>query len=1052
MPVSSLEPFGRLRSSPSALFAGLLLALAGCGGSTNGGGQSGVPGQESLKPGGGLFFVDVNQSGKAANLHVAQVSWGRLVDIHEIDATGARVETPVFRDFLVEPDVPGFGSPYVLDRNPVTQRERLTIQARKTDADPNFDSSTFDTLLRNISDALPTVATKNDDGTSAPPFTAVPRNACMVVRFDDCLDDGSTATLNLATLVRVYTGYPPVTPFSARVVFDPNHGAIVSRDFHSTRVLIDMTTSEEEASALQVPQPVNAIGLPSRQLSSNGTNVSVRIPSRRDFGSGQFQILTNLSGVALDAGSNGPVDLESPTRDIVRAVKSGYSGATNPDGSNGFLADLERPRLIGGWGIDVTSAADDVAGELGLDFLLGFSFTTTCQIAPSAGDVIQVGGAFLQVSAAGTLNSGDVSGLEVRSVSPIVDADSLMGTGLYQAPFDPSFIPSGGSAAEIAAAKACWVSFLPEAATFPATGVSTTAQILLRFSEPMDPATLSPFGNFLVVKGASSASSTAIPSTIMLGDVLANADLTIFTFEPRSPLPHTQGVADPLHIEIAPPPGGPKDLAGNRLQNGLPFVDFTIAPAEATQRNAALVLRFDSSDEYGPSGGGPDGRADLRGQFFYDSSRGAIMPRPVTVTGWPVDRNNPVPQLMVPFPTGVFLPLTPLGCKQQLLWRYCDMGWVVQDETKYNLDVLGLSWSPIGGLVVADFYDQFEMRLGHSRLLPDEPRGNSGLPGSPNLFENNYLSGSNPKIVHNRALGYTINPANLFNSPGGTPMLPFPLNRGLSPDVTYTFRDTSILSVGGDGDTNQVGVPTSAEANAGVVTLQQAGKVAARGQVPSFGLPLLIEIKCHPSEQGLGLNRFDVSIAGIANFRAYSAGGINTLGNPVTVLPDSEAFPTGGFNPNSIPTPGAKTLFQADPVFYLGQLDTVVRVSRIHTAWLDAGSLVSPLWQNAVLEPSAAEQPSGTSVVLDYRSASSFGGTGTIELPFNAAAMDAYGNEAVAVGSSAVNPPNGLTDWSGDITLGNGKRYLQVRLTFLNNIATGLAPELTALGIPYGLQ
>src|SRR5206468_12069137 len=145
---------------------------------------------------------------------------------------------------------------------------------------------------------------------------------------------------------------------------------------------------------------------------------------------------------------------------------------------------------------------------------------------------------------------------------------------------------------------------------------------------------------------------------------------------------------------------------------------------------------------YAPDGGDPDPFADasdqlqdLRGQFFYD--RGSIVPRPVAFTGWPVDRNNPIPMRMFPVGTGVFTPLNPLGAKLQMLWRYCDLGWDVRDETKYNLDVIGLDWSPVAGLVHADFYDQFEIRLGHSRFLPDEgvvPPGvtpaapNSGLP------------------------------------------------------------------------------------------------------------------------------------------------------------------------------------------------------------------------------------------------------------------------------------------------------------------------------------
>ena len=60
------------------------------------------------------------------------------------------------------------------------------------------------------------------------------------------------------------------------------------------------------------------------------------------------------------------------------------------------------------------------------------------------------------------------------------------------------------------------------------------------------------------------------------------------------------------------------------------------------------------------------------------------------------------------------------------------------------------------------------------------------------------------------------------------------------------------------------------------------------------------------------------------------------------VLPDSEVVPSGGFNPLSVP-PGLKTSTGADNTFYMGQLDTVVRVSRVHTVWLDSG-VANPQW------------------------------------------------------------------------------------------------------------
>jgi len=1046
MQVSSFARIGRSSPFTRAAHAGALVVAclaSACGGSSGSGGQSGNPGEEALKPGGGTFFVDENQSGGASKVHIAEVRWGRLVDVHEVDNSGRRVELPVFRDFVIEPTVQSNGTSYVLDRNPVTQRERLTILAQKRGV---VDHSAFDDLLAAAVNALPLVTSKGD--TAFPPFTVVPRNSCMVLRIDDCLEDDLTAQQNLPNTVKVLTGYAPSTPFSARIVFDPNHGAVVGGNFHSTRVLVDMTTSEAEANALPVPQDVNPIGLPESLTSSDATNTAVRIPTRIDLGTGQVAVLTNLSGTPLDNENNGPIDLGSITLDVVRAVRSGNSLDSDFLMSNGFLKDNVPPSVLGAWPMTVSSSVADPLGDAGFDFLLDFTFTSTCLNAPAVGDVVTVGDAFLQVTQAAGLVGSDVSALKARSVAFIANPLTLLGSGLLQTPFDNALVLSTG----------CWVGFLPEATTFPSTGVSTTAQILLRFSEPMDPATLSPFRQFLVVDG--STATAPISSNLVVGEVLANNDLTVFSFNPSSPLRHDQNSSESYHVFVddgTSDTKGPKDLAGNDLLHALPKVGFTIDALEATQHNDAIVLRFDSNDEYAPNGAGPDGLIDLRGQFFFDGDRGSIFPRPVALTGYPADRTNLVPANMLAIGTGVFTPLTPLGAKLQMVWRYCDVGWNVRDETKYNLDVVGLNWSPIGGLVVADFYEEFEIRLGHSRFLPDEVPDanglpalpNSGLPSAPATFADNYLGGTSPAVVHNRALGYTVNPATLFNSTTGTPMMPFPLNHGLAPDVTYTWRDTTILTKGADGETGTnpaTGIPLGIEVTVGA-DLGPAGSIAKGGEVPSFGLPLLIELRCYPADRGLGLNRFDVSIANsfsaTPNFRAFSAGGINTSGNPVIVLPDSELIPAGGFNPNSTP-PGRRTALPADNVFYIGQLDTVVRVSRVHTVWLDAGLISTPDWKTPVLEPSTAGQPAGTDVLLDFRSATGFSGGGATD-PFNAARLDVYGNGLLP------NPanPQSLSDWSSDIAIGNGKRFLQVRLTFVNNIATGLSPELTGLALPY---
>jgi len=206
-----------------------------------------------------------------------------------------------------------------------------------------------------------------------------------------------------------------------------------------------------------------------------------------------------------------------------------------------------------------------------------------------------------------------------------------------------------------------------------------------------------------------------------------------------------------------------------------------------------------------------------------------------------------------------------------------------------------------------------------------------------------------------------------------------------------------------------------------------------------------MEFRCYPSNRGIGMNRFDVSMAIAAfnqpNFRAYSAGGINTAGLRTLVLPDSADTPSGGFNPLSTP-PGKATLTDSDNLSYLGQLDTVVRVSVVHTVWLDAGLGILPIWQAQVTLPTRDDQPLGTEVLLEFRGATGFAGTSGAE--FDATKLNAYGELTMGTANFL-----GSGSWSSDISTANGGEFIQVRITFKNNIETGLSPKLDALALPF---
>jgi hypothetical protein len=244
------------------------------------------------KPGGGYFLAETHQSG-GARVHLFDASWGRQVDVFDVDEQGRTNPIPVLRDVVIGQGVQSDGSGLVLETSAITHEARLIV-LRPRDA-PDHGSGTFASVLARATGLLMPVVPKHDDGTSLPPFSLVARDSTLVLRFDDLLDDGPEARETLVETVRLTVGYPPVTPQTARIVYDPSHGGIANGEFHSTRVLIDFTVSEREAEELPGLPVINAAGLPASSTLSAQANVAVHLPSRIDETSGRFVRLVNLS-------------------------------------------------------------------------------------------------------------------------------------------------------------------------------------------------------------------------------------------------------------------------------------------------------------------------------------------------------------------------------------------------------------------------------------------------------------------------------------------------------------------------------------------------------------------------------------------------------------------------------------------------------------------------------------------------------------------------------------------------------------------------------------
>jgi hypothetical protein len=1058
---------------------GLGAVFSGCGSGTPplqlSGGSVGdtidqPPGDPSIQS--KHFVVDASGGGLAGAVQIDKMYWGRRVDVFDSKTTLGNDGLPEVgdlqqKDMVIGENIQSDLSDFKLATNPVTSITTLQILHHYVTSPPTGQpagGTSYHNAFQKLELGLVQVAPKGATPADLPPFTLVPRNSTLVIKFTDLL---SMPSITGAT-VRVMTGNPPIVPFEPRILPDQNHGDLADfngdgvLEFHTTRVLVECTVSELEAAASNPPLPVNAIGLPA-SLTSNLPNVIVRIPTKVDAAVGQTSVLVNASGHPVSFGNDGPNDPTSPTSDVVRACRSGSAS----DVHNGFLLDLELPRVIGVQqvGLNAPSAQDGIPND-GTNFRLVF-VTPICMspLSPlKIGDVVRqpVSGVYAQIFGLAPVGATD----HIIIIGPNATADKKYVYQIIQSNTVGTQVLTVG-AAELSTAfdpgldsvPACFARF-SNVGTPPNQLVGTNAAVTLRFSEPMDPASLSPFDTQTITRVA--ANPTA--KQFVVGAITPSSDFKEFSFVHDTahggyPFNHPMlGTADQYFLNLASGTTGPTDLAGNQLAFGLPQVSFTLDPNAAIQQNSGVVFRFNSLAE-NPNGldtGNPPSLPDIRGQFLIDIPHGLLRPRSVVRFAAAADRTQPVPSIMVPFTLGVQTPLSSLGSKMQALWRYCDVGFALQDEGNTNVDVQNIDWTPVGGSAIADHYTRFEIGLAHSLYLPDEwapPPNNFVVYQASGLvltYAANLLDQANDplRIVHDRNLGYNLNPSDLFASEHGVPMMPFPLNRTIPIDQYkyYTWRDTALQAVGapfGDGVELHIVLQVTGQS-------QTTPRVYTAGHVPTIGLPLLMQFSCFPDDAALGLNSFDVSIAANTsakpNFRAFSTGGV--VGSTVHIKdPDLETVADGGFNPASTP-PGAATL-PADNTFYIGQLDLVLRVSRAFTIWISTAPLTNGTVSFAapIVQPAPEEQPLGTQVQLAFRGATGLAGTNATNVQKDASFLDAYGENS----GVAVTFLNNNNKWTSDVSQLTGAHFFQVRVSFIANAATNLTPLLSGLGFAYTL-
>jgi hypothetical protein len=1025
-----------LTRSTLALLPLVLGGLTGCGN-----GSSGSPTTTSLPTGtvtlnaatNKMVIIEASLLGGGGSMRVlGDPLWGRLVDVWATDPA-TNQPRQYFEDYLIGQDISSNGGcdvpatgDYCLERNPATGRETLTIPLV-------FGTPAYNLAFARLTTGLQAFLDKSLSPAELPPFTAMPRNSAMVLRLNDLVDP---ATVSSST-IQLDTGYPPLTPYEARIIPDPNHGDFVGGTFFSTRILIDMSVSQEEANVVGIPP--NPLGLP-EAITTTQPSVVLRIPTRISVQAVQFELLRNRTGGPLSFFGNGSTDPFSSTQDVVRAFRAGGKFSVTGDPHNGFLRDLDPPRVLGSQPVTMTAANLSV-GEYVVDFTFA---EATCGTTPAKGDLLILPLNVLRVVADGNPPSptGLVSNMRCELISGFPSNVVTPLTGDFRTPWRSGLTVSAN----------CFVRFTPEAGQLPNQLVSNSATIVVAFDEPMYPPSLNPWDGMVVQK--SPPPSNALKSKVLAVSA-ANLDLQEINFSPLVPLDHVQGQNEPFTMQLS---SLVTDLAGNPLAFPLPQTMFTLDDTNGTINTGSIGSTFSQKLEVGSMNGAVDDDLDLqpeyRGQFIHDVSRGEIRPRSLDRFSATADPSQPSVGAMlppvVPFaPIGTVPPLSGYGSRVMTLWRYFDLGMSLLDEATFNVDVEGLAWSPVSNGLSLDNYPNFQMRLSHSLFLPDEAVGTAG-PLGPNsglsmTFDANVLDSTNDPltVVHAQTEGYLIQPLEIFSAPTGlgTQLAPWPLNRNKAvADYTYyTYRDTSITALGAPfgcgADPAIVGVVDPVNANVGFYPSDM---------VPTIGLPLLMEFKTYANNASGTANLLNVvyadvlgafGLGGVPSFRIHSTGGALPNNNQVLINPDQAVTAIGGLDILGNPT------FATDSMFYIGQAEFVVRISRIHSIWFNAGNGSS--WADPVMSPTESEQPGGTLISLAFRGAvmTQTGGQN------NADNIDMYG-EKTGGGFTPlfINQDDSWKTSLADIT---GAQYMQCRITMISNPESGVSPTLTALGFSH---
>ncbi|MEM8711917.1 MAG: hypothetical protein AAGG01_13275, partial [Planctomycetota bacterium] len=658
---------------PLLAFGIAVSALPACSGTSSpipsgpGGVQNGAGTSTSF------FFQDVHSGGASSEVKLTGLSYGRLVQVEGLNDEG--LTELVAQEFVINQNLVSDSLNYELSSNGVTGQETLLIK-RNID-----DTVEFQQLLNLLEQAGAELAPiRVEDVATTGTYSMVPRNAALVLTFDDLILPRTVS----ARSVEVLQGYPPSSPFEARIFTSAHHGGLAANgSFYPTRVIVDTTNSLVEVLQTGNSLELNGVGLgPSVEM--NQANVQIRIPTVANPSIGLTQVLTNLSGQALATENNGPVDFSTNTRPVTRAMRSGGRRGVIADPFNGFLPDTTPPKVVGSTPLQITvppvQVRDDPADTGSLRFTLPevrLPSTLCGRGELKGGDVISQPGLFARIlraddsSALAYLPDGEgkVYDLPVELITFPLEWDNpaefeqfgAVASNLERV-FSPAEVPE------------CFVQVIPSASGFPSAptqGVDPAAVFQLRFSEPMDTDSLTAFDSVTLARRASSPLEPLLTSEYVVGELSQDSLLRKVTFAPVLDLAHSQGTAETYFMDVADADDAfpPRDLAGNTIDS-MPQIPVAIDAVAPSRLNGGRVSRFSSSDEEPPFG-----FPEWGGQIQFDPGLQLVRPRPVIRQRAVIDNaESALAAQMTSFPPGVVTPFSPLGSKMQTLWRYADCG------------------------------------------------------------------------------------------------------------------------------------------------------------------------------------------------------------------------------------------------------------------------------------------------------------------------------------------------------------------------------------------